>query len=68
MLPEIANEILRQEDVIYDGDSLISQIGYETMVIDDTSSLGVDLNYIKKQENKFNISLVSGLFDSINED
>jgi len=68
LLPEIANEMLRKEHVIYDGESVVSQNGYEKMVMDDASSLKDELNDIKKKESKFRNSLVSGLFDSINED
>lgn len=68
LLPEIANEILREEEVIFSGNRKISETGYENMLIDNGVSLKDEIKKIDKLENEFENSLVIELFDSIHQE
>lgn len=68
MLPELSNQILRNEHILVGGESMITESAIADMVIQDDSSIDEVFNNIKRQESKFKINLISGLFDSINEE
>lgn len=68
MLPELANEILRQDHLLFDGPKMITENGFEEMVIDDSKSIETVFKDIEKKEKRFKNNLISGLFDSLEKD
>lgn len=68
MLPELANQILRNEHILVGGELMVNETAIADMVIQDDSSINEVFDNIKRQESKFKNNLISGLFDSIKED
>lgn len=68
MLPEVANEILRKEHIIFDGEPMISEQGLYHTTVNDNCSFDKVFDDIEKKENAFKNNVISGLFSSINED
>jgi hypothetical protein len=68
MLPELANEILREERILFNGPKMITDNGFEEMVIDDTKSIETIFKDIEKKETRFKNNLIAGLFESLESD
>ena len=68
MLPEVANQILRQDRILFDGPKIISDDGFEEMIIDDSKPIDTIFREIEKKEKRFKNDVISGLFESIDKD
>lgn len=68
MLPEVANEILREDSLLFDGPKMVQDSGLNKMLIDDTQPIGKVFDEIDKKENRFKNNLIQGLFDSLEKD
>ncbi len=68
MLPELANQILRNEHILVGGECMVTETAIADMVIQDDASIDEVFDSIKRKESKFKNNLISGLFDSINEE
>lgn len=68
MLPELANEILRQDHILFDGQKMVSDDGFKEMVIDDSKSIDTIFKEIEKKEKRFKNNVISDLFESLEKD
>lgn len=68
LLPEVANEILRRDDILLIEETIISEEGFKDFVLDNSMVIQDEIKKIDKMEDKFNNSIINELFESIERD
>ncbi len=68
MLPEIANEILREDRVLFDGPKMIQDVGLNEMIIDDTKPMDKVISEIDKKEKRFRNKTIQRKYESLEKD
>lgn len=67
LLPEIANEILRRDDVLFNGTTAIKEEVYDDIVVEDTAVFKKVFKEIDSNEQAFHNKVVSTLYDALDE-